>query len=145
MWIFKIIKIKCFYPPRILDEHWCIILVYKFRPERTGFNMYAEYTQPQLTFLALVPWFTVNNLWYVLYTPLWIVLYELYSRMFYELDLVSRFGLDHNVLCRWLLTTKKNYRVEVLYHNWNHAFNVAQVLNTGLQLQGTLYVKTKTK
>ena len=32
------------------------ILVYKFSPERTGFNMYAEYTRPQLTFLALVPW-----------------------------------------------------------------------------------------
>ena len=32
------------------------ILVFKFRPERTGFNMYAEYTQPQLTFLALNPW-----------------------------------------------------------------------------------------
>ena len=31
------------------------ILVYKFRPERNGFNMYAEYTQPQLTFLPLVP------------------------------------------------------------------------------------------
>ena len=31
------------------------ILVYKLRPERTGFNMYAEYTQLQLTFLALVP------------------------------------------------------------------------------------------
>ena len=30
--------------------------VYKFRPERTGFNMYAEYTQLQLPFLALVPW-----------------------------------------------------------------------------------------
>ena len=29
------------------------ILVYKFRPERTGFNMYAEYTRLQLTFLAL--------------------------------------------------------------------------------------------
>ena len=29
------------------------ILVYKFRPERTGFNIYAEYTQLQLTFLAL--------------------------------------------------------------------------------------------
>ena len=29
------------------------ILVYK--SERTGFNMYAEYTRPQLTFLALVP------------------------------------------------------------------------------------------
>ena len=32
------------------------IPVYKFRPERTGFNMYAEYTLPQLTFLALEPW-----------------------------------------------------------------------------------------
>ena len=31
------------------------ILVYKFRPKRTGFNMYAEYTRPQLTFIALVP------------------------------------------------------------------------------------------
>ena len=29
------------------------ILVYKFRPERTGFNMYAENMQLQLTFLAL--------------------------------------------------------------------------------------------
>ena len=29
------------------------ILVYKFRPERTDFSMYAEYTQLQLTFLAL--------------------------------------------------------------------------------------------
>ena len=28
-------------------------LVYKFRPERSGFNMYAEYKRPQLTFLAL--------------------------------------------------------------------------------------------
>ena len=32
------------------------IVVYKFRPERTGLNMYAEYTRPQLTFLALMPW-----------------------------------------------------------------------------------------
>ena len=31
------------------------LLVYKFRPKRTGFNMYAEYTQPQLTFLAIHP------------------------------------------------------------------------------------------
>jgi len=29
------------------------ILVYKFRPERTSINMYAEYTQLQLAFLAL--------------------------------------------------------------------------------------------
>ena len=36
------------------------ILDYKFRLERTGFNMYTEFTQPQLTFLALVPWFSVE-------------------------------------------------------------------------------------
>ena len=32
------------------------ILVCKFRPERTGFNMYTEYTQLHLTFLALHSW-----------------------------------------------------------------------------------------
>ena len=31
------------------------ILVYKVRPERTGFNTYAENTQQQITFLALLP------------------------------------------------------------------------------------------
>ena len=31
------------------------ILVYKFCPERTVFNICANYTLPQLTFLALVP------------------------------------------------------------------------------------------
>ena len=30
------------------------ILAYKFRPERTGFNMYAKYTQLKLTFLAFL-------------------------------------------------------------------------------------------
>ena len=29
------------------------ILVYKYRPERTGFNMYSEVTQAQLNYLAL--------------------------------------------------------------------------------------------
>ena len=29
------------------------ILVYKHRPERTGYSMYAENTQQQLTFLTL--------------------------------------------------------------------------------------------
>ena len=35
------------------------ILVYKFSPERTGFNMCAEYTQLQLTFFASEPWYPV--------------------------------------------------------------------------------------
>ena len=38
-------------------QHDASILVYKFRPKRTGFNVYAEYTRPQLTFLALNPWY----------------------------------------------------------------------------------------
>ena len=38
---FKIKKIKCFYPPRGYQRNTnASILVYKFRPERTGFNMY---------------------------------------------------------------------------------------------------------
>ena len=37
-------------------KQWLIyILVYKYHPEITGFNMYAEYMQSQLTFLALLP------------------------------------------------------------------------------------------
>ena len=30
--------------------------------ERTGFNVYAEYTRPQLTFLALHPWSKVSEI-----------------------------------------------------------------------------------
>ena len=56
MLIIKIVKIKCSNPSRILNEQYnASILVYKFRPERTGFNMYTEYTKLQLTFLTLQP------------------------------------------------------------------------------------------
>ena len=41
------------YPPRNTDAP---ILVYKHRPERTGFNMCAENTQQPLTFLAVLCW-----------------------------------------------------------------------------------------
>lgn len=37
------------------------------------------------------------------------------------------------VLCRWILTVKKNYR-PVMYHNWRHAFNVAQTMFTILKV-----------
>ncbi|XP_018023644.1 dual 3',5'-cyclic-AMP and -GMP phosphodiesterase 11-like isoform X3 [Hyalella azteca] len=48
-------------------------------------------------------------------------------RMFTDLDLIQRFHIDELVLCRWLLSVKKNYR-DVTYHNWRHAFNVAQMM-----------------
>jgi dual 3',5'-cyclic-AMP and -GMP phosphodiesterase 11 len=47
--------------------------------------------------------------------------------MFLDLDLIERFHIDYEVLCRWLLSVKKNYR-NVTYHNWRHAFNVAQMM-----------------
>lgn len=47
--------------------------------------------------------------------------------MFLDLDFVERFHIDYEVLCRWLLSVKKNYR-NVTYHNWRHAFNVAQMM-----------------
>ncbi|XP_022186791.2 dual 3',5'-cyclic-AMP and -GMP phosphodiesterase 11 isoform X3 [Nilaparvata lugens] len=48
-------------------------------------------------------------------------------RMFLDLDFVERFHIDYEVLCRWLLSVRKNYR-NVTYHNWRHAFNVAQMM-----------------
>ena len=66
--------------------------------------------------------------------------------MFKELDLVKTFKIDYKViiniiiiihvvamvillqvLCSWLTTVKRNYRA-VSYHNWRHAFNVAQTM-----------------
>ena len=62
MLIIKIFKIRRFYPSRILEETDPFILVDKHRPEITGFNMYAENTQQQLTFLALLHWFFSSTL-----------------------------------------------------------------------------------
>ncbi|KRT82575.1 hypothetical protein AMK59_3334, partial [Oryctes borbonicus] len=56
-------------------------------------------------------------------------------RMFLDLDLVKRFHMDYEVLCRWLLSVKKNYR-NVTYHNWRHAFNVAQMMFSILTVSG---------
>jgi hypothetical protein len=47
--------------------------------------------------------------------------------MFIDLDFLGRFHIDYLVLCRWLASVKKNYR-HVTYHNWRHAFNVAQMM-----------------
>ena len=35
---FKIIKIKCFYPPRILDKHWCIYSCLQIPPRENWFQ-----------------------------------------------------------------------------------------------------------
>ena len=47
------------------------------------------------------------------------------SLSFYLLSI----SLLFQVLCRWVLSVKKNYR-PVSYHNWRHALNVAQTMFT---------------
>eukprot|EP00118_Oscarella_pearsei_P016450 m.157085 g.157085 ORF g.157085 m.157085 type:complete len:773 (+) comp38701_c0_seq3:67-2385(+) len=49
------------------------------------------------------------------------------ARMFVDLHLLELFHIHRVVLFRWLLTVQKNYR-QVTYHNWRHAFNVAQCM-----------------
>ena len=56
MWIIKIIKFDAFNLLGYWTNTDASILVSKFRPERTGFNMCVEYTRLKLTFLALKPW-----------------------------------------------------------------------------------------
>jgi len=46
----------CFSDTRRTDAS---ILVYKFRPERTGFNMYEDNTRPQLTKLVYTVYCTL--------------------------------------------------------------------------------------
>ena len=57
--------------------------------------------------------------------------------MFTDFGLLSRFDINYNTFCRWLLTVKKNYRNEtVKYHNWYHAFNVCQTMYCMLKNTG---------
>nr|XP_055072803.1 cGMP-specific 3',5'-cyclic phosphodiesterase isoform X2 [Misgurnus anguillicaudatus] len=62
-------------------------------------------------------------------------------RMFVDLKLVQNFQMNYKSLCQWILSVKKNYRKNVVYHNWRHAFNTSQcmfaVLKSG-QVQNNL-------
>ncbi|KAI4504702.1 hypothetical protein M0802_000252 [Mischocyttarus mexicanus] len=48
-------------------------------------------------------------------------------RMFKQCNLIHKFHIPYDILCRWTLSVKKNYR-PVKYHNWRHALNVAQTM-----------------
>lgn len=53
-------------------------------------------------------------------------------RIFKDLGFMKSFRIDYGVLCKFLLTVKKNYR-HVVYHNWRHAFNVCQLMFATMQ------------
>ncbi|XP_059363482.1 dual 3',5'-cyclic-AMP and -GMP phosphodiesterase 11A-like [Carassius carassius] len=65
-------------------------------------------------------------------------------RMFLELGVVQKFKIDYEVLCRWLLTVRKNYRT-VAYHNWRHAFNVSQCMFVMITTTGFQEILTDTE
>jgi len=48
-------------------------------------------------------------------------------KFFEDLKLIERFNINYKTLCRWLLSVQKNYR-NVCYHNWRHAFDVAEMM-----------------
>lgn len=56
-------------------------------------------------------------------------------RMFMDSGVMETFNVPYDVLCRWTLSVKKNYR-PVTYHNWRHGFNVAQTMFTILKSDG---------
>ena len=59
------------------------LFLFKIPPERTGFNMYAEYTQLQLTFLALQS-YTFTSCWstgFVYIAPRQYIISKLFSIM----------------------------------------------------------------
>ncbi|KAJ8317387.1 hypothetical protein KUTeg_005291 [Tegillarca granosa] len=55
--------------------------------------------------------------------------------MFSESGILNKFKIPYDVICRWTLSVKKNYR-PVTYHNWRHAFNVAQTCFTMIYTGG---------
>ncbi|XP_022286259.2 dual 3',5'-cyclic-AMP and -GMP phosphodiesterase 11A-like isoform X2 [Crassostrea virginica] len=55
--------------------------------------------------------------------------------IFKDLGFKRTFRIDSEVLYRWILTVRKNYR-NVAYHNWRHAFNVCQFMFATLKKSG---------
>uniref|UniRef100_S4R9H4 Phosphodiesterase n=1 Tax=Petromyzon marinus TaxID=7757 RepID=S4R9H4_PETMA len=53
-------------------------------------------------------------------------------RMLLDLSLLQTFSIPNEVACRWILSVRKNYRRNIAYHNWRHAFNTGQCMFTVL-------------
>ena len=53
-------------------------------------------------------------------------MFQFYSQNFVIL-IFTLFSVDYKMLVRFTLTVRKNYR-NVPYHNWTHAFTVAQTM-----------------
>ena len=54
MWIFKIFKIQCFYPPRILIEHWCIYSCLHLPPRENWFQYVRRVYATAINFPCII-------------------------------------------------------------------------------------------
>ena len=52
--IIKIIKIKCFHPPRILNEHWCIYSCLHTPPRENWFQYVRKVNAPAINFPCII-------------------------------------------------------------------------------------------
>ena len=63
MWIIKIIKIECFYPPRILNEHWCIYSCLQISPKENWFQHVRNVYATALNFPCIIYNLVFTHLW----------------------------------------------------------------------------------
>jgi GAF domain-containing protein len=54
--------------------------------------------------------------------------------MINDLGFIEKFNIPYDILCRFFLTVKKNYRT-VAYHNWRHGFNVMTAMYSALTVK----------
>ena len=67
MWIIKIIKIKCFYPLQILDEHWCIYSCLQIPPRENWFQYVRRVYETANNFPCIK-----SLCWSLLFMSLWV-------------------------------------------------------------------------
>ena len=62
MWIIKIIKIKCFYPPRILDEHISIFFCLQIPPRENWFQHVRRVYATAINFPCIITLISIKDL-----------------------------------------------------------------------------------
>ena len=121
MWIIKIIKIKCFYSPWILEEHWCIYsclqtplgenwFKYVRREYATAVNFPCLITLGQAKFLEMPLW-----KWKVAFV------YSSFNVCFYLLYLLLKFSVSP---WRFVLSNKCPWIQAKISDIWQIVINI---------------------
>ena len=61
MWIIKITKIQCFYPLRILNEHWCIYSCLQIPPRENWFQYVRRVYATAINFPCIISLTLIKN------------------------------------------------------------------------------------